>query len=177
MLDNVRRIVTGNGANGRSRVVLETAPRNRAGSGDRGVVEIWSTDPQPVDPRDGAERTTAPFDLLPPQGGSRFHYFTVPPADPSATTADREAQAKAAFSAYGASGTRIDDDANPWMHKTKTVDYIIVLSGEVTLELDDEERDLKPFDVVIQRGTNHAWTNRGTEPALLVAILNDADIV
>ena len=62
------------------------------------------------------------------------------------------------------------------MHKTKTIDYIIVLSGHVTLLLDDDERDLRPFDVVVQRGTNHAWINKGTEPALLCAILIDADI-
>jgi quercetin dioxygenase-like cupin family protein len=61
------------------------------------------------------------------------------------------------------------------MHQTKTVDYVIVLSGEVTMLLDEGEVDLKPFDVVIQRGTNHAWINRGAEPALLVGILIDAE--
>jgi quercetin dioxygenase-like cupin family protein len=61
------------------------------------------------------------------------------------------------------------------MHKTKSVDYIILLSGEVTMLLDEGEVDLKPFDVVIQRGTNHAWVNRGAEPALLAAILIDAE--
>ena len=60
-------------------------------------------------------------------------------------------------------------------HKTETVDYIILLKGEVTLLLDLEERELKPFDVVVQRGTNHAWINKGSEPALLAVILIDAD--
>ena len=59
------------------------------------------------------------------------------------------------------------------MHKTDTVDYIILLKGDVTLILDEEEIDLKPFDVVVQRGTNHAWVNNGTEPALLIAVLID----
>ena len=62
------------------------------------------------------------------------------------------------------------------MHKTETVDYIILLKGDVTLILDEEEVDLKPFDVVVQRGTNHAWVNNGTEPALLIAVLIDSDI-
>mgnify|MGYP006063229341 FL=1 len=62
------------------------------------------------------------------------------------------------------------------MHKTETVDYIILLKGDVTLILDDEEVDLKPFDVVVQRGTNHAWVNNGTEPALLIAVLIDSNI-
>ena len=62
------------------------------------------------------------------------------------------------------------------MHKTETVDYIILLKGDVTLILDEEEVDIKPFDVVVQRGTNHAWVNNGTEPALLIAVLIDSDI-
>ncbi len=60
------------------------------------------------------------------------------------------------------------------MHTTRTVDYIIVLSGRVTLLLDKGEVELKPFDVVVQRGTNHGWVNRGTEPAVMAAILIDA---
>ena len=58
----------------------------------------------------------------------------------------------------------------------ETIDYIILLKGDVTLILDEEEIDLKPFDVVVQRGTNHAWTNNGDEPALLIAVLIDSNI-
>ena len=62
------------------------------------------------------------------------------------------------------------------MHKTKTIDYIILLKGDVTLLLDEDEVRLKPFDVVVQRGTNHAWVNNGDEPALLIAVLIDSEI-
>ena len=51
------------------------------------------------------------------------------------------------------------------------------LKGDVTLILDEEEIDMKPFDVVVQRGTNHAWVNNGTEPALLIAVLIDSKII
>ena len=61
------------------------------------------------------------------------------------------------------------------MHMTSSVDYIVLLQGEATLLLDDGEVDLKPFDVVVQRGTNHAWINKTNEPALLVGILVDAE--
>jgi quercetin dioxygenase-like cupin family protein len=61
------------------------------------------------------------------------------------------------------------------MHETGTVDYIIVLEGEVTLLLDEEQVDLQPFDVVIQRGTNHAWVSKNGRSALLAAILIDAE--
>ena len=62
------------------------------------------------------------------------------------------------------------------MHKTETIDYIILLKGDVTLLVDNDEVDLHPHDVVIQRGTNHAWVNKGTEPALLIAVLIDSTI-
>ena len=72
---------------------------------------------------------------------------------------------------------RIDTSKHPAMHKTETIDYIILLKGDVTLILDEEEIDMKPFDVVVQRGTNHAWVNNGTEPALLIAVLIDSKII
>jgi quercetin dioxygenase-like cupin family protein len=63
------------------------------------------------------------------------------------------------------------------MHQTQTIDYIILLEGDVTLILDEDEVQLKPFNVVVQRGTNHAWVNNGTEPALLIAVLIDSKII
>ena len=64
-----------------------------------------------------------------------------------------------------------DVSRDPGMHKTPTTDYIILLSGTITLVLDKTEHYLKPFDAVVQRGTNHAWVNRVTEDALLMAVL------
>jgi quercetin dioxygenase-like cupin family protein len=63
------------------------------------------------------------------------------------------------------------------MHKTNTIDYIILLKGDVTLLLDEDEVNLKPHDVVVQRGTNHAWVNNGEEPALLIAVLIDSELI
>jgi mannose-6-phosphate isomerase-like protein (cupin superfamily) len=63
---------------------------------------------------------------------------------------------------------------HPGMHKTRTIDYVVLLSGEVTLLLDKGEVDLKPFDVVVQCGTSHAWVNNGKEPALIAAVRIDA---
>ena len=81
-----------------------------------------------------------------------------------------------AFEKIGAGHHRVDTTKHPAMHKTDTIDYIILLKGDVTLILDEEEVDLKPFDVVVQRGTNHAWVNNGNEPALLIAVLIDSDL-
>ena len=77
---------------------------------------------------------------------------------------------------FYAAHERVDTSRHPAMHKTKTIDYIILLSGDVTLLLDEDEVRLKPFNVVVQRGTNHAWVNNGNEPALLIAVLIDSDL-
>jgi quercetin dioxygenase-like cupin family protein len=81
-----------------------------------------------------------------------------------------------AFDKIGAAHHRIDTTKHPAMHKTETIDYIILLKGDVTLILDQEEVDIKPFDVVVQRGTNHAWVNNGSDPALLIAVLIDSEL-
>ncbi len=73
--------------------------------------------------------------------------------------------------------TRIDTARHPVMHKTATVDYIILISGRVTMLLDRGQVDLEPGDVVVQHDTNHAWVNRGAEPAVLAGILVDAEPV
>ena len=72
---------------------------------------------------------------------------------------------------------RVDTRRNAAMHETDTIDYIILLKGDVTLILDEEEVKLQPHDVVVQRGTNHAWVNNGSDPALLIAVLIDSNIV
>ena len=68
-----------------------------------------------------------------------------------------------------------DTSRHATMHRSSTTDYIILLSGQITLILDKDERTLTPFDCVTQRGTNHAWVNRGSEPTLLMAVLVDDD--
>ena len=78
------------------------------------------------------------------------------------------------FKAMNASDAQPDTRRDPGMHRTPTTDYIILLSGQITLVLDKQEVDMRPFDTVIQRGTNHAWVNKGSEDALLMAVLVDA---
>lgn len=174
MLDNQRRVVTGFNQEGKSVVVIDGGPGNKLSYGSAGLAQLWQTEGSALDPHDGADAVPEAFTLLPPAGGTKFIYFAVAPHDPAATTTQLEEQAASGFSAMGASDARVDTSRHPRMHKTETVDYIILLKGEVTLLLDQDERELKPFDVVVQRGTNHAWINKGSEPALLADILIDA---
>ena len=169
----LRRVVTGHNEQGKSVVLFDDTPPHTAGP----AVEIWATDETPASNRGKADASDRPIRLQPPPRGSLFRYFTIAPE--SATAAlDEKAHAalvRQMFASIGAEGVLVDTTRHPAMHRTRTVDYIVLLSGKVTMLLDHGEVDLEPFDTVVQRGTNHAWVNRGTEPALLVGILIDAE--
>ena len=114
--------------------------------------------------------------LEPASGAVKVRWFTVPPEDETATREEREAKAAFGFAAAAAAHARVDASRHPMMHKTETLDVIVMIRGAVDLLLDDgDAKSLKPGDVVIQRATNHAWVNRGSETALLVAVLINAD--
>jgi len=81
---------------------------------------------------------------------------------------------KAAFSEIGAADNIVENARHPFMHRSESVDYTVIMSDEVTMLLDDTELQLKAGDVVVPRGTNHAWSNRGTETCLIAFILVDA---
>ncbi len=180
MLPSCRRIVTGHDAKGRSIVISDEPVTNilpMPEGQDGGLINFWSTDRTParnaayVDPMAGP-----PVGLLPPKNGTVFHYFQVPPEDPNISAAEKEARARRLFAEAGDVSVRVNTSRHPSMHRTHTVDYIIMLSGELTLLLDEGEPiRVKPFDVVIQRGTNHAWVNHGKTPALAIAIMIDAE--
>ena len=180
MLRPVRRIVTGHDAQGRSIVLSDALSphvlENPVRPG-RGLTDLWRTDAVPASnagDEDGADRTV---ELNPPERGTVFRFFQINPASGEAdmTAEEREERYAAAFTQMGAGHDRVDTRRHPGMHRTRTIDYIVLLSGEVTLILDEGEVDMKPMDVVVQRGTNHAWENRGTEPAVLAGILIDAE--
>jgi naringenin degradation protein FdeH len=144
----VRRVVTGHDAKGVARVLLDAPATNSrvSKSGGRSTL-VWCTDRAPADIPTGEHFEDMGARLLgtpPPPNGTRFTVNDIPP---------------------GRTGP---------MHRTDTVDYAIVLSGEIEMQLDDSSVRLKAGDVVVQRGTNHAWANRGTEPARVAFILVDA---
>lgn len=170
--DRLRRIVTEDSADGRSSVLIDGPAAKVLAVDEGGLAEIWTA---ALDARllDGRDRLAAEdVRLEPARGAVKIRWFTVPAENDGASAAEREAQAAFAFAACGAAQARVDTSRHPMMHKTETLDAIILVRGEVDLLLDDgEAKALKPGDVVIQRATNHAWVNRGQETALLVAIL------
>jgi mannose-6-phosphate isomerase-like protein (cupin superfamily) len=145
-------VVTGVDEQGRSTVLSD----GDAFGGDAWA-EVWLTDPAKgvdavVDPREGV------MVLEPPVGGSAWRVFTVPP---DAVLRERLARAAAEIPGMEADG----------FHTTQTVDYVMVLEGDITLELDTGEVDLHPGDCVVQRGTRHAWRNRADQPVRMVAVM------
>ena len=168
----LRRIVTGHDDDGRSIVAIDGPPGRDADE----LYEIWHTNGAAENSRNHGDRAVNKINLSPNANGSNCRWFIVSPSDESISEQELEKDYAEWFAAMGAAHERPDTTRHPAMHKTKTVDYVIVLSGRVTLLLDDDERDLEPFDVVVQRGTNHTWINNSGEPALLCAILIDAGI-
>ena len=172
----MRRIITGHDKNGKSIITLDGPPARSIGEDVGGLFELWNTDGNQVISSDMVDRADDEIILSPPRGGTKFRYFQINPLPKGVPDEILQEIAADAFEKVGAAHHRVDTTKHPAMHKTETVDYIILLKGDVTLILDEEEVDLKPFDVVVQRGTNHAWVNNGTEPALLIAVLIDSVI-
>tara|TARA_Y100000768_G_scaffold191110_1_gene143234 strand:+ start:554 stop:1075 length:522 start_codon:yes stop_codon:yes gene_type:complete len=172
----MRRIVTGHDENGKSILTLDGPPARSIGEEVGGLYELWNTDGESVKSTDNIDRADSEILLCPPKNGTKFRYFQINPLPEGVPKEVMDQIAHENFSQVGAANTRVDTERHPAMHKTETIDYIILLKGDVTLLVDNDEVDLHPHDVVVQRGTNHAWVNKGTEPALLIAVLIDSTI-
>ncbi len=168
----LRRVITGHNERGKSVVLFDDAPRTFGPA-----TEVWATDETPASNQGNADAADRPIRLEPPPRGSVFRYFQIAPESATAHLDDKAHAdlVREMFTSIGAGNVLVDTTRHPAMHTTRTVDYIVLLSGKVTLLLDEGEVDLEPFDAVVQRATNHAWVNRGNEPALLVGILIDAE--
>ena len=144
----IRRIVTGHRPDNTATVLIDAPAvnRRRSKSGGQSTL-IWCTDRTPADIAVGEDIEDMGARVLgtpPPPNGTRFTINDIPP---------------------GRTGP---------MHRTETIDYVIVLEGDVEMEVDDSTIKLKAGDVLVQRGTNHAWINRSSEPARIAFILIDA---
>jgi len=172
----MRRIVTGHNEEGKSIITIDGPPARSLSENEGGLYELWNTDGKEINTLDDIDRADSEVLLSPPDGGTKFRYFQIMPTPKGVPFEVLNKMAEEAFSRIGAAHHRVDITKHPAMHKTKTIDYIILLKGDVTLILDEEEVKINPFDVVVQRGTNHAWVNNGSEPALLIAVLIDSEL-
>jgi mannose-6-phosphate isomerase-like protein (cupin superfamily) len=174
----VRRVVTGHDDHGRAVVLSDGEPPVVTTSPvQEGLAfhELWNTTgmPAPI----GAtyeEPTLKHRDTAPPKNGTVIRIVDMPPEGPDGPVFDKD-QARELFSTVGLAenAEHHRPDRHPLMHRTESIDYGIVLSGEIVLLLDDEEVHLKEGDVVVQRGTIHAWNNRTDRICRMAFILTD----
>ncbi|WP_420411665.1 cupin domain-containing protein [Roseibium sp.] len=173
MAREFRRVVTGHDENGVAVVESDSIATHRLQRPNRPGVTLtnfWLSDSTPAEYDGPTETCDGPFILHPPKGGSVFRVVEFMPEDPEVLA---KLDGKAAFAEMGAGANIVEGARHPFMHRTDSVDYAVIMTGEIYMLLDEDEVLLKAGDVVVQRGTNHAWSNRGTEPCSIAFILVD----
>ena len=172
-LPDIRRVVTGDGADGKSRVIEDapaTAIKIVAERPGYRAVNVWRTTgfPCPVNEIDSIKEHKG---ILPARNGTILRIIDFPPEpkDP----AELKRRLHATFGGIYADAAHDKNARHPGMHTTDTVDYAIVLEGEIWSVMDEGETLLRAGDVLIQRGTNHAWANRSDRTARIAFVLMD----
>jgi mannose-6-phosphate isomerase-like protein (cupin superfamily) len=172
MIWRVRRVLTGHDTDGKSTITADGFAGNMKemppGSG-LAVTELWETS-VPADNAGTKDAGNRKVRLEPPKRGTLFCIVEFPPDSQWQSRPDARDWAKALDASHAPDRSSRD----PMMHKTSTVDYIVVLKGEIYAILDKGETLLRPGDVFVQRGTNHSWSVRGNEPCIIAVVLVDA---
>lgn len=178
MQGHVRRVVTGHDADGKAIVMsdgpapfVHINPRNDQDS----ATDIWRTGDMPATiVADHEEPTMGPRRQLPTSNGTVVRINRFAPETDAIRDMSVE-ESRTAFAALGneAGSTFGRGGRHPLMHRTETIDYALILSGEITMVLDDGDVHLKAGDVVVQCGTNHAWSNRSNDICEVAFILID----
>ena len=170
----IRRVVTGHDRNGVATVIMDGKARcilqrpNRPGVT---LTNLWQSERSPATMERHDDPVIGPLTLHPPKNGSVFRIVQFGPEDPKQLA---KLDGKAAFAEMGAGANIVEGARHPFMHRTDSLDYAVVLTGEIYMIMDEDEYLLKAGDVVVQQGTNHAWSNRGSEPCQIAFILIDA---
>lgn len=173
MARQFRRVVTGHDENGVAVVDSDEIASHFLQRPNRPGVTLtnfWLSDGSPAEYDGPAETCGGPFILHPPRDGSVFRCVEFLPEDPEVLA---RLDGRAAFAEMGAGANVVEGARHPFMHRTDSLDYAVILSGEIYMLLDETEVLLKAGDVVVQRGTNHAWSNRGSEPCVIAFVLID----
>ena len=175
MSSPIRRVVTGKDATGKAIAIIDAAATAVHRREELGVTNtlLWVTDSNPVDLSNREDSTSKWVGITPPPGGTIFRVIEFAPE--REVKADYETRLRI-FQGLGLApeGESREKPRDPTMHRTKTIDYALILSGEIDMLLDDSEIHLKAGDIVVQRGTNHAWVNRGDAPCQVAFVLVDA---
>ena len=172
----VRRIVTGHDAGGRA-IFTEDGAAPSVHTNPKRVgyhlTNLWMTDQTPCFAGNDADPTSRPLKLEPPKNGTVVRIIEFGPEGEWTKNLDG-AGAKEAFGALGTNtASTYKQGGHPLMHRTESVDYALVLEGEIYIVLDVGERLMKQGDFLVERGTNHAWANRSDKPCKMLFVLID----
>lgn len=173
MIWRVRRVLTGHDAEGKSVFIADGhAPnvKEMASMPGLALTDLWETGAAPASNQGSTDAATRPVRLEPPKNGTLLRIVEFPPDAQWRGKAD----ARKGFDSIGAGHAPDRSSSDPMMHKTSTVDYIIVLKGELYAIMDKGETLLRAGDILVQRGTNHSWSVRGNEPCIVAAVLVSA---
>lgn len=169
----IRRVLTGHDAEGRSTIIADGLAENiKALPSIPGLAltDLWETTGAPASNAGSADAAARPVRLEPPANGTLFRVVEFPPD----AAWRKKTDLREGFDAIGAAHAQDTASSDPMMHKTATVDYAIVMKGEIWAVMEKGETLLKAGDVLVQRGTNHSWSNRTDRPALVAFILVSA---
>lgn len=162
-MKKIRRVVTGHSEDGKSILVEDIGVEGRSISLGKTFIQLWGEDTTPVHPDNG--KMEGNLDWFPKPGGHRFFLWVVPPKSEDVATSISKSELEALLPGF----IQHFEPDNPGMHTTDSVDCTYVISGTITLELDDSiETELHQGDTIIQNGTRHRWHNRGQIPAVLI---------
>jgi mannose-6-phosphate isomerase-like protein (cupin superfamily) len=169
---DIRRVVTGLDANNKAVVLFDSRMALQPGPYGLQATNLWVTDSYPLGFSFKNDTSAIPVGISPLDNGTKFRVVEFPPLDP-ATEAKMEPGflMKAVGPAAPARGLPV---THPLMHRTRSVDYAVVLSGKVDMMLDDTAVHLRPGDTIVQQATNHAWVNHGKETCRILFVLMDS---
>jgi mannose-6-phosphate isomerase-like protein (cupin superfamily) len=169
---DIRRVVTGLDANNKAVVMFDSRMPLQAGPYGLNATNLWVTNTYPLGFSFKDDTAAIPVGISPLDNGTKFRVVEFPPLD-AASEAKMEPGflMKAVGPVAPARGLAVK---HPLMHRTRSVDYAVVLSGEIDMMLDDTVVHLKPGDTIVQQATNHAWVNHGTETCRILFVLMDS---
>jgi len=172
-IKDARRVVTTHDETGKAVILLDGPTPHRTVREATGTVahNIWITDSTPAEMTGKQDRAARKIGIAPPRGGSIIRVLDIPPEGDLSRFKIGELQAQLGPEH---SSPKARPPRHPFMHRTRTIDYAIILEGEIDMLLDDSEVHLKAGDVVVQRATNHAWVNHGKEPCRIAFVLIDS---
>jgi naringenin degradation protein FdeH len=168
--DDIRRVVTGLDNNSHAVVLYDSRVPLQSGPFAIASTNLWITDSYPpsLSKEDTANR---PIGVSPPDNGTKFRVVEFGPLDAATEDKMPPEMIMKGVNHPPAKGLPVK---HPMMHRTRSLDYAVILAGEIDMMLDDTSVHLKQGDMVVQQATNHGWVNHGTQPCRILFVLMDS---